>query len=345
MEKTVVDEHSFDLMQAEFKRITDEWEMKLLGERKAESLTSKGLSGGDVSKGDKLISKKGKEIARPTLSNKGRGSERAVDGVNTRSAQKKNASRASESGRESPTISPLLKNLRFFSNVEAAGIATIVVLWNLSMVKVDLIDLSTQAFHVSINSLESQYTFATTFVYDFNMIIARRQLWDDLRDNIHLLTRDKELRPKLMNLKAAEKMFFAQKLKSIMSLIYVKLMAVGGFCCLRPPIFSLVVDPSACLEGYPNETLMQFLEFLLEPPIMDCVLGYPSRPIAIFDLHGAFCNCFGSQSGYYALLLLLVIIWLNLMAFNLGVGLAFFYLAGSLCKVLILSDLLYFMLC
>lgn len=27
MEKTMADEHSFDLMQAEFKRITDEWEM------------------------------------------------------------------------------------------------------------------------------------------------------------------------------------------------------------------------------------------------------------------------------------------------------------------------------
>ena len=74
-----------------------------------------------------------------------------------------------------------LKNWRSFSNVEAVGIATIIVLWNPSTVKVDLIDLSTQAFHVSINSLESQYTFATTFVYSFNMIIARRQLWDDLR--------------------------------------------------------------------------------------------------------------------------------------------------------------------
>lgn len=74
-----------------------------------------------------------------------------------------------------------LKNWRFFSNVEAVGIATIVVLWNPFMIKVDLIDLSTQAFHVSINNLESQYTFAAIFVYSFNTIIARRQLWDDLR--------------------------------------------------------------------------------------------------------------------------------------------------------------------
>jgi hypothetical protein len=66
-----------------------------------------GLSGGDVSKGDKLISKKGKEIARPIPSNKGRGSEGVVDGVTTRSAQKKNASKASGSGREYPTTSPL----------------------------------------------------------------------------------------------------------------------------------------------------------------------------------------------------------------------------------------------
>ena len=80
---------------------------KLSRERKPESLTNKGLSGGDVSKGDKLISKKGKEIARPTPSNKGRGSEGAVDGVTTKSAQKKNASRASESGRESPTTSSM----------------------------------------------------------------------------------------------------------------------------------------------------------------------------------------------------------------------------------------------
>ena len=35
---------------------------KLSGERKPESLTNKGLSGGDVSKGDKLISKKARKL-------------------------------------------------------------------------------------------------------------------------------------------------------------------------------------------------------------------------------------------------------------------------------------------
>lgn len=74
-----------------------------------------------------------------------------------------------------------LKHWRFFSNVEIAGTARIVVLWNPSNVIVDLINSSPQALHNSVRSLENQHAFVATFVYGYNTVIARRSLCDHLR--------------------------------------------------------------------------------------------------------------------------------------------------------------------
>jgi hypothetical protein len=65
--------------------------------------------------------------------------------------------------------------------MEAAGTARVVVLWNPSTVHVELIDSSPQAIHISIHSLSTHHTFAATFVYGFNTIIASRSFWDSLK--------------------------------------------------------------------------------------------------------------------------------------------------------------------
>ena len=74
-----------------------------------------------------------------------------------------------------------LRNWKFLSNVIATNTARILVFWNPSTVKVELIDLTAQGLHVSISSLVNQYTFAATFVYSYNTVIARRAFWDDLQ--------------------------------------------------------------------------------------------------------------------------------------------------------------------
>lgn len=63
-----------------------------------------------------------------------------------------------------------------------------------------------------LNKLHFNYIFERVVKAEVALDHHQTLLHDD-RDNIHLLTRDKELRLELMNLKAAEKMFFAQKLK------------------------------------------------------------------------------------------------------------------------------------
>jgi len=55
------------------------------------------------------------------------------------------------------------------------------MLWNPCIVHVDMIDSSPQAIHVYIHSLSTHHTFAATFVYGLNTIIARRSLWDNLK--------------------------------------------------------------------------------------------------------------------------------------------------------------------
>jgi hypothetical protein len=73
-----------------------------------------------------------------------------------------------------------LRNWRSLSNVAATNTARILVFWNPSTIKVELINLSAQGLHVTISSLVNQCTFIATFVYGYNTIIARRALWEDL---------------------------------------------------------------------------------------------------------------------------------------------------------------------
>jgi hypothetical protein len=58
-----------------------------------------------------------------------------------------------------------LKNWKFLSNVVVATNARIVVFWNPSSVRVDLLEFSTQGIHVLIYSLIHQLSFYATFVY------------------------------------------------------------------------------------------------------------------------------------------------------------------------------------
>lgn len=74
-----------------------------------------------------------------------------------------------------------LKRWNIVSNMKVVGTTRVVVLWNPSTIHVDLIDSSPQAIHVSIHSLSTHHTFAATFVYGFNTIIACRCLWDSLK--------------------------------------------------------------------------------------------------------------------------------------------------------------------
>jgi hypothetical protein len=74
-----------------------------------------------------------------------------------------------------------LKNWKFISNAFAALNARIMVFWNPSTVKVGLLDFLAQGIHVLIYSLIHQFSFFTTFVYGYHTIIARRPIWDKLR--------------------------------------------------------------------------------------------------------------------------------------------------------------------
>jgi len=74
-----------------------------------------------------------------------------------------------------------LKNWNFLSNVATANTARILVFWNPSTVKVELIDFTAQGLHVTISSLVNQCVFLATFVYGYNTVIARRALWEDLQ--------------------------------------------------------------------------------------------------------------------------------------------------------------------
>jgi len=74
-----------------------------------------------------------------------------------------------------------LRNWRFLSNVAATDTARILVFWNPSTIKVELIDLTAQGLHVIISSLLNHCSFTATFVYGYNTIIAHRALWEDLQ--------------------------------------------------------------------------------------------------------------------------------------------------------------------
>lgn len=74
-----------------------------------------------------------------------------------------------------------LRHWQYYTNVDVANTARILVFWNPATVKVDLIASSAQGLHISVHSLISQYHFLISFVYGFNTISARRALWEDLR--------------------------------------------------------------------------------------------------------------------------------------------------------------------
>ncbi|KAJ6874155.1 hypothetical protein NC651_032856 [Populus alba x Populus x berolinensis] len=59
--------------------------------------------------------------------------------------------------------------------------ARIIVFWNPETVKVDMLHFSAQGIHVMVTSLVQQFYFTATFIYGFNTITARRDLWEDLR--------------------------------------------------------------------------------------------------------------------------------------------------------------------
>ncbi|KAJ6379678.1 hypothetical protein OIU76_016347 [Salix suchowensis] len=72
-----------------------------------------------------------------------------------------------------------LKNWKFLSNAEMVGnIARVIVFWNPSFVSVAS---SAQGLHVSICSLVHQVSFRASFVYEFNTVVARCALWNDVR--------------------------------------------------------------------------------------------------------------------------------------------------------------------
>lgn len=75
-----------------------------------------------------------------------------------------------------------LNNWKVLSNAAAASTARIVVFWNPTTVNIELLDFSAQGLHVLISNLVHQFKFYASFVYGFNTIIARRALWDDLRN-------------------------------------------------------------------------------------------------------------------------------------------------------------------
>ena len=73
-----------------------------------------------------------------------------------------------------------LKHWRFLSNVTVSNTPRILVFWNPSTVKVELINLTTQGLHVTISRVNN-CSFTATFVYGYNTIIARKPLWEDLQ--------------------------------------------------------------------------------------------------------------------------------------------------------------------
>jgi hypothetical protein len=54
--------------------------------------------------------------------------------------------------------------------------ARILVFWNPSIIKADLLDFLAQGIHVLIYSLIHQFFFYATFVYGYHTIVARRPL-------------------------------------------------------------------------------------------------------------------------------------------------------------------------
>jgi len=74
-----------------------------------------------------------------------------------------------------------LKHWKFLTNASASSIARIVIFWNPSTVQVDFVDCSAQGVYVIISCLVSQIRFHVSFIYGLHTIVARRELWGNLR--------------------------------------------------------------------------------------------------------------------------------------------------------------------
>ncbi|XP_073046253.1 uncharacterized protein [Primulina eburnea] len=57
----------------------------------------------------------------------------------------------------------------------------IFVLWNPLKIKVDILRITEQSIHAKVECLVTKRNFCTSFVYGFNTIVQRRDLWDDLK--------------------------------------------------------------------------------------------------------------------------------------------------------------------
>ncbi|KAJ6377603.1 hypothetical protein OIU76_026557 [Salix suchowensis] len=75
-----------------------------------------------------------------------------------------------------------LKKWKFLTNAASSSSARIVVFWNRSTASVDMVGSSSQGLHVLVRSLVSQVELHISFVYGLHTIVARRTLWDSLRD-------------------------------------------------------------------------------------------------------------------------------------------------------------------
>ena len=74
-----------------------------------------------------------------------------------------------------------LKNWKIISNARGSAGARIVLIWNPDSVALDVLHSSDQAIDVKITSLVDHKQFSACFVYGFNSIVQRRELWDNLR--------------------------------------------------------------------------------------------------------------------------------------------------------------------
>ncbi|XP_057969501.1 uncharacterized protein LOC131158650 [Malania oleifera] len=73
-------------------------------------------------------------------------------------------------------------NWNQINNFEDHTPGRIIVLWNPQRVKLELISKNPQAIHCSLSCIVSSKSFYVSFVYGLHTIVARRPLWQSIRD-------------------------------------------------------------------------------------------------------------------------------------------------------------------
>lgn len=79
--------------------------------------------------------------------------------------------------------------MSFIHNFHLCDKSRILVMWNNSMVKVDLIFMTDQVIHVNVVCLGSQRVFIASFIYGLHSVVDRRPLWSGLKsfgENINI---------------------------------------------------------------------------------------------------------------------------------------------------------------